>query len=70
MKTVNKIISLDRDDMAEFERELYLKDFKRTSEEYFETNNDATMEITRADGGFLVCVIFTARRIKSFKRPM
>lgn len=69
MNSVNRIISLDREDMTDTERQLYLKDLARLNGEYFENNGEATLEVTRAEEGFLVCVIFTARRIKSVKRP-
>ncbi len=70
MNRANRILALDREDMSDFERALFLKDLKRVTEEYFEYNGDATLEITRADGGFLVCVIFTARRVKTLKNPV
>ena len=63
-------ILLDRDDMSDFERGLFLKDLKRVTDEYFEADGGASLEITRTNEGFLVCVIFTARRIKSVKRPI
>lgn len=68
MKT-SKIIALDREEMSEFERGLFLKDLKRVTDEYFETEKNASLEITRTDEGFLVCVLFNARRVKSLKRP-
>jgi len=70
MTGANRILALDREDMSDFERNLFLKDLKKVTEEYFEINVDATLEVTRADGGFLVCVIFTARRIKTLKNPV
>lgn len=69
MNAVNRLISLDREDITETEKRLYLKDMTRVNEEYFECESEPTLEVTRADEGFLVCVIFTARRIKSVKRP-
>ena len=69
MNAANKIIALDREDMTDFERALFLKDLKKITEEYFESNGDSTLEITRTEGGFLVCVLFTARRIKTVKTP-
>lgn len=65
----NKIIALDREDMTDFARNLFLKDVKRVAEEYFECDGDLSLEITRSDGGFLICVLFPARRIKSVKPP-
>ena len=63
-------ILLDRDDMSDFERGLYLKDMQRVNEEYFECDGAPSLEITRTENGFLVCVIFSARRIKSLKHPI
>ena len=63
-------ILLDRDDMSDFERELYLRDLKKINEEYFECDGEAALEITRTEEGFLVCVIFNSRRIKSLKHPI
>ena len=68
MKTSS--ILLDRDDMSDFERGLFLKDMGRVNEEYFECDGNPSLEITRTDDGFLVCVIFSARRIKSLKHPI
>lgn len=64
-----RIISLDREDMAEPVRELFLKDLKRVTDEYFESEGEASLEVTRGDDGFLICVLMTARRIKSVKKP-
>lgn len=63
-------ILLDRDDMSDFEREIYLRDLKKINEEYFECDGEAALEVTRTEEGFLVCVIFNARRIKSLKHPV
>lgn len=68
MNAVKRLLSLDREDMTDLERELFLKDFKKVAEEYFEPENGFDMEITRAEEGFLVCIIFNARRIKNIKR--
>lgn len=67
---INKILSLDREDMSETERQLFLKDLKRVAEEYFECGERLDLEIVRADGGFTVSVLFTARRVKSVKKPV
>lgn len=64
-----KIMALDREEMSEFERGLFLRDLKRVTDEYFETEKNASLEITRTDDGFLVCVLFNARRVKSLKHP-
>ena len=70
MKTeMKRILSLDRDDMSDFERELFLSDVKKVTDEYFESEGEAALEITRADEGFLICILMSARRIKNVKKP-
>ena len=66
---LNRILSLDRDDMSDFERELFLSDIKKVTDEYFECENSPSLEITRTDEGFLICMFMTARRIKNVKKP-
>ena len=66
---LNRILSLDRDDMSDFERELFLSDIKRVADEYFELEGNSSLEITRTDEGFLICMFMTARRIKNLKKP-
>lgn len=70
MTDVTQLLSMDREDMSEADRALFLSDLKRVTDEYFECADDATLEVTRADGGFLVCVLLTARRIKTVKTPI
>lgn len=70
MKTImTGMLSLDRDDMSDFERELFLTDIKKVADEYFESNADASVEITRTEEGFLICLLMSARRIKKVKQP-
>ena len=66
---MNRILSLDRDDMSDFERELFLSDIKKVTDEYFESDKDSSLEITRTDDGFLICMFMSARRIKNIKKP-
>ena len=68
--SVNKLLSLDREEMTELERELFLKDLKRVTDEYFESDGLPSLEITRAEGGSVVCLLVTARRIKNVKKPI
>lgn len=70
MNNVTASLSLDREDMSEFARQLFLKDVKKVLEEYFECDGAASLEITRSKEGFLVCVLFSARRVKSVKAPI
>lgn len=70
MNNLTASLSLDREDMTEFARQLFLKDTSRVIEEYFECDSGASLEITRAEDGFLVCVLFSARRIKTVKNPL
>ena len=68
-REMNRILSLDRDDMSDFERELFLSDIKKVTDEYFESEKNASLEITRTDEGFLICMFMSARRIKNIKKP-
>lgn len=70
MNAINRMIAFEREDMSDFERALFLKDLQRVTDEYFETDGDFSLEVTRANGGFLVCVIFSAHRVKSVKTPL
>ena len=67
---INKIISLDREEMSDLERELFLKDLKKVTDEYFECEGNTSLEVTRTENGFLVCILLSARRIKSLKKPL
>lgn len=69
MNAVSKLLALDREDITDLERELFLKDFKRVADEYFEADGVCDLEVTRSEDGFLVCLIFNARRIKTIRRP-
>ena len=66
---LKRMLSLDRDDMSDFERELFLSDVKKVTDEYFESDGNASLEITRADDGFLICLLMSAWRIKNVKKP-
>lgn len=63
-------LSLEREEMTDLERELFLKDLKKVAGEYFEIYGGCDIEVTRTEEGFAVCVIFAAHRIKNIKRPM
>ncbi len=58
----------EREEMTEGEKELFLCDFKKVCAEYFEPDGNPDINITRTAEGFSVCIIFGARRIKSFRR--
>ncbi len=60
-------LTFDREEFTEGERQLFLSDFKRMANEYFECENDADINVTRTGEGFSVCIIFGARRIKKFR---
>lgn len=60
---------LDREEMTEGEKQLFIADLKRICDEYFESDGKFSIDVTRTEKGFSVCVIFDARRIKRFKKP-
>ncbi len=62
--SVIKLTPLERENITETEKTLFLNDFKRVALEYFECNGEPSVDLTRTDEGFSVCVIFSARRIK------
>ncbi len=70
MTTAENIISFDRDEMSQHDKRLFLKDLQTVLDEYFECEDDSTVEITRTEKGFLVCVLFSSRRIKNVKHPL
>ncbi len=62
-------ILIDREQMTDEEKELFLSDLKGVCAEYFETDDKYSMDVTRTKQGFSVCIIFDAARIKKFKKP-
>jgi len=69
MNKIERILSLDREDMSDFERDLFLSDLKKVCDEYFESDKRPALEIAGADDGFLICLLMSARRIKNVKKP-
>lgn len=59
----------DREEITEGEKELFLCDLRRVCDEYFEGDGKYSLDVTRTEEGFSVCIIFDARRIKRFKKP-
>ena len=59
----------DRQDLTEEERELFLTDVKTVCSEYFDGDFKYSIDVTRTEKGFSVCIVFDASRIKNFKRP-
>ena len=65
----NNIAKLEKDNMPEAMRKLFVRDLMKVAEEYFETEEGAEVDITRSPDGFSVCVLFRARRIKKMWSP-
>lgn len=59
----------DRQDLTDEERELFVTDVKSVCSEYFDGDSKYSVDVTRTEKGFSVCIIFDATRIKNFKRP-
>ncbi len=57
------------DEMTDEEKELFLIDLKKVCGEYFEADDRYSLDVTRTEKGFSVCVIFDVARIKKFKKP-
>ena len=65
----NGLVSLDREIMTETERGLFKRDLMKVAGEYFETDGEADVDITKTPNGLSVCVLFKARRIKKIWSP-
>ena len=57
----------ERGELTEGEKKMFLSDFKRLYEQYFEGDGKPDINLTRTADGFSVCIIFAARRIMNFK---
>ncbi len=66
MKKRNTVV-LERQIMTEAERNLLARDMMRVADEYFETDGEADIDITRTQSGYSVCLVFRAHRIKYTK---
>ncbi|MDE5766376.1 MAG: hypothetical protein K2I17_04340 [Clostridia bacterium] len=66
---MNVEVTADREQMTDEEKELFLCDLKVVCAEYFEADGKYSMDVTRTEKGFSVCIIFDAVRIKKFKKP-
>lgn len=66
---MNVDVTCDREQMTDEEKELFLCDLKGVCAEYFEADGKYSMDVTRTEKGFSVCIIFDAARIKKFKKP-
>ncbi len=58
-----------REQMTDDEKELFLCDLKSVCAEYFDGDAKFSLDITRTERGYSVCVVFDAVRIKKFKKP-
>ncbi len=63
-------IIFEREDFTDGEKQLFLADIRKVCSEYFENEGRFSLDITRTEGGFSVCLIFDARRIKRFRKPL
>lgn len=66
---MNESVLGDREQMTDEERELFITDLKGVCGEYFDADDKYSMDVTRTEKGFSVCIIFDAARIKKFKKP-
>ncbi len=67
---MNKILLPDREEMTEDEKQLFISDLKSVCGEYFEADGKYSMDVTKTEKGFSVCIIFDAARVKNFKKPL
>lgn len=59
----------DREQMTDDEKELFLSDLKNVCAEYFDGDAKFSLDVTRTEKGYSVCIVFDAVRIKKFKKP-
>lgn len=62
-------VFVDREQMTDEEKELFLSDIKGVCSEYFEGCDKYSIDLTRTEKGFSACLVFDAVRIKKFKKP-
>ena len=60
---------LERQEMSDEEKEVFICDLKSVCREYFETGEKFSVDVTETEKGYSVCVLFDALRIKNFKKP-
>lgn len=65
---MNSILN-EREDMTDEEKQLFLHDLKRVCCEYFEADGRYSLDMTRTEKGFSVCILFDAVRVKKFRKP-
>lgn len=68
MNDAAKFISLEKREFSSVAKIMFIKDFKKFADEYFECEGMPAVDVTNADGGYSVCIIFRARRIKKVKQ--
>lgn len=68
MTESNKFINLEKRDFSPAAKMLFMNDFKKFAEEYFECEGIPDIDVTRSDDGYSVCIIFRARRVKKVKQ--
>ena len=66
---MNVDVICDREQMTDDEKELFLSDLKGVCSEYFDGDGKFSLDLTRTEKGFSVCIVFDAVRIKKFKKP-
>lgn len=62
-------VTIDREQMTDDEKQLFLSDLQEVCAEYFESGGKFSLDVTRTEKGFSVCIVFDAARIKKFKKP-
>jgi len=55
--------------MTDGEKQLFIADFQCVCGEYFEVSSQYSVDIVPTPGGFSVCIVFDAARVRNFKKP-
>lgn len=66
---VNQMLYLERQGMSEKDKQLFLHDLKVVIAEYMDCTDALTLDVTRTQDGFSVCILFNASRIKNVRAP-
>ncbi len=63
------LITLDRDNISQGQRDLLLRDLSEVIDEHLERTSRIVLDITKTEKGFSVCILLEASRIRESKKP-
>ncbi len=66
LRRIERLLERDKEEMTSETKAAALREFCRVANEYFETEGDVTLAVSRERSGFSVSVTFRAGRVKNF----